>query len=123
MKAKKNKNKTEIKIEIETPVSQPLSDSHILCLERMAERLILIIENGKIKKSVRDAIFTIADNAILNARDSETRAEFIQNRFVRAMKSLDPNYTNAIMHSLMAVMESCIDEKIYQPILNKTLGR
>ena len=117
MKTKKNKIKMNI------AVIESLSDSQVLCLERMAERLILILENDKIEKPVRDAIFTIADNAILNAWDSETRAEFIENRFVRAMKSLDPNYTNAIMDSLMAVMESCIDEKIYQPILQKTLGR
>ena len=100
-----------------------LPDLRTLSLQRMTERLILIVEDGRIKKTARDAVFVIAENAILNYGESETRAEFIKNRFVSAMKNSNPEYVSAIMDSLSSVMEACIDDEIYQPILQKSFGR
>ena len=114
---KKNKINMEISV-VELP-----PDLQSLCLQRMARRLVMIIEAEEIPEIVRDAVYIIAENAVLNAPDSATRAEFIENRFVRAMKVSNPDYVAAIMHSLSSVMENCIDEAIYQPILDKSLGR
>ncbi len=92
-------------------------------LERMAQKIILILQSKEISEEIQDAVFAIADNAIINGEDSSTRVEYINERFVRALLSLDRNYASGVLQSLHGVMESAIDEKIYQRISDESLNK
>lgn len=92
-------------------------------LEQMAKKIVLILESENVSETIQEAIFFIADEAIINAEDETSRREYINERFVRALLSHDAEYAKAVLSSLNSVMEHCIADEVYQPILSKSLGK
>ncbi len=104
-------------------ITEPQPPGKEFLINRMAEKLILISENDEIQPEIKNALLAIADSVIDESNCNADTGAYLRANFARAMFCVSEDYADAVLQTLNCVMENCIDDEIYSPIVEKTLGR
>lgn len=107
-----------------TPDSEKLrTDDGVPFYEPLAERLVLILENGEVPENIKDALLAIVDEVISESKSDSDTSFYIRSRFAESMNNLDANFRKGIFYSLSGIMDKAIAPEIYQPIKKQTGGK